>query len=221
MDLESNIKKHQALETELKNTIKSIKLDIEKLETNCDQLKNKAQRTQTRINTDNIDFREKKDEIDNEINRCNKTNKQAFNDLLDTKNEINEMLNKKRETERKIEDENKKFREIENELVRKIADLNKQIAERTNEKQNLEADQNDHISLGKLTNKVREMSIIKGELKSNVEQSSNNVEKTQREIATYLDKLRDVLTDISKIRCKMEKVNDEIKMYSDDHVKEM
>jgi len=59
---------------------------------------------------------------------------------MDTKNEISEMLNKKREIDRKIEDENKKFREIESELNKKIQELNKSIAIAQELKQNLELD---------------------------------------------------------------------------------
>jgi len=48
---------------------------------------------------------------------------------MDARSDINDNLNKKREIERKIEDENKKFKMIEEELVKKITDLNKKIAE--------------------------------------------------------------------------------------------
>jgi len=99
------------------------------------------------------------------------------------------MLNKKRETERKIEDENKKFREIENELYKKIAELNKLIADRKNEKQNLEADKNDNKSLREITDKYRDLGIVVGELSGNVEQHKGNVKKMEQQIQTYLDKL--------------------------------
>jgi len=55
MDLESQIKQQRSKETELKNNIKALNLDIERTDQNCEQLKNKAKRTQDRIDTDNRD----------------------------------------------------------------------------------------------------------------------------------------------------------------------
>lgn len=55
MDLENQIRMQQSRETELNNNIKALRLDLEKCQTNCDQLKNKATRTQNRINADDRD----------------------------------------------------------------------------------------------------------------------------------------------------------------------
>lgn len=216
MELEGQIKQQQSRETELSNNIKAIRLDIDKLETNVEQLRNKATRTQNRISSDEKDFREKKDEIENEINRCNKTNKQAFNDLLDTKNEINEMLNKKRETERKIEDENKKFREIENELFKKIAELNKFIAERKAEQQNLKMDQNDNISLRRITDKFRDLDMEVGELNGNVDTNHNNVVKMEKQITTYLEKMKENYDEIAKYKTRINAVTGDINKYKEE-----
>lgn len=101
------------------------------------------------------------------------------------------MLNKKRETERKIEDENKKFREIENELFKRIAELNKQISERKAEKQNLDTDKNDQISLKKIKDKFRNLDIVVGELKNTVEANKNQVSKTEKQISTLLEKMKE------------------------------
>lgn len=184
LDLESQIKQAQSKQMELLNNIKALHLDIEKTEENCKQLRSKASRTQNRIDADNLLFREQKDEIENEITRCFKTNKQAFNDLLDTKNEINEMINKKRETERKIEDENKKFRDIEAELYKRIMDLNKEIAEYKQENDTLQVDKADEKSEKELKERMRTLALEVQDLETEVETNKNNVKKTEASIAT-------------------------------------
>jgi chromosome segregation ATPase len=128
-DLEARITLLKNTEQENISSINGLKLDNNKLTENIEQLTTKIDRTKKKMNEDDLGFRERKDEIDNEIERCKKTNKQAFTDLMDARSDINDNLNKKREIERKIEDENKKFKMIEEELVKKITDLNKKIAE--------------------------------------------------------------------------------------------
>jgi len=128
-DLEARIALLKNTEQENISSINGLKLDNNKLTENIEQLTTKIDRTRKKMNEDDLGFRERKDEIDNEIERCKKTNKQAFTDLMDARSDINDNLNKKREIERKIEDENKKFKMIEEELVKKITDLNKKIAE--------------------------------------------------------------------------------------------
>lgn len=107
---------------------------------------------------------------------------------MDTKNEINEMLNKKRETERKIEDENKKFREIENELVKKINTLNIKIADLKNVKQNLEEDESEPTveshSLKKITNTVRDLEMRLADMEGTVDTHHNNVKKMENQNKT-------------------------------------
>ena len=119
---------------------------------NCDQLKTKIARTLKKMEDDDLGFRERKDEIDNETERCKKTIKQAFTDLMDTRSEINDNLNKKREIERKIEDENKKFREIEQELITKIREYIRKIAEAKHIKKTLELDKKEETSLQSIKN---------------------------------------------------------------------
>jgi len=68
-----------------------------------------------------------------------------MNDLMDTKNDVSDMLNRKREVDRKIEEENKKFREIELELSKKTTELNKEIAAAQERKHNLEFDKADGL----------------------------------------------------------------------------
>jgi len=110
---------------------------------------------------------------------------------MDTKNEISEMLNKKREIDRKIEDENKKFREIESELNKKIQELNKSIAIAQELKQNLELDMYDNISLKKVTDKSRNLDIKIQEMKGNVETLQSQVNKTDNTISTLEQTLDD------------------------------
>jgi len=151
-DLESKINLMKKNEQETLSSINGLKMDNTKLTDNCDQLKTKIGRTKKKMEDDDLGFRERKDEIDNETERCKKTNKQAFTDLMDTRSDINDNLNKKREIERKIEDENKKFREIEQELIKKIAEYNRKIAEAKYEKKSLELDKKEDISLQSITN---------------------------------------------------------------------
>jgi len=110
---------------------------------------------------------------------------------MDTKNEISEMLNKKREIDRKIEDENKKFREIESELNKKIQELNKSIAIAQELKQNLELDMYDNLSLKKVTDKSRNLDIKVQEMKGNVETLQSQVNKTDNTISTLEQTLDD------------------------------
>lgn len=151
-DLESKINLMKKNEQEILSSINGLKMDNTKLTENCDQLRTKIARTLKKMEDDDLGFRERKDEIDNETDRCKKTNKQAFTDLMDTRSEINDNLNKKREIERKIEDENKKFREIEQELITKIGEYNRKIAEAKHEKKSLELDKKEEISLQSITN---------------------------------------------------------------------
>jgi chromosome segregation ATPase len=151
-DLEAKINLMKNTEQENLSSINGLKIDNTKLTENCEQLKNKIDRTRKKMNEDDLGFRERKDEIDNEIERCRKTNKQAFTDLMEARSDINDNLNKKREVERKIEEENKKFKKIEEELVTKISDLNRKIAEAKYEKKSLELDKKDNLSIQKITN---------------------------------------------------------------------
>jgi len=184
MDLENNIRTKQNTEQELRSAIKALTLDIEKCNENCKQLEKKGSKTQERIDDDNRNFRERYDEINNEITRCSKTNKQAMNDLMDTKNDISDMLNRKREVDRKIEEENKKFREIELELSRKTTELNRNIAEKQERKHNLEFDKADGLSLKNITDKSRALGIAVDEMSSKVETLVSQVEKTTKQIVT-------------------------------------
>lgn len=215
MDLENDIKVKKNTESELKSCIKALNLDITKSTENCKQLQRKGDKTQERINEDNKNYRERQDEIGNEIQRCSKTNKQALNDLMDTKNEISEMLNKKREIDRKIEDENKKFREIESELNKKIQELNKSIAIAQELKQNLELDMYDNISLKKVTDKSRNLDIKVQEMKGNVETLQSQVNKTDNTISTLEQTLDDNYKTVSKRECIISNIVDEIKELSD------
>lgn len=105
-----------------------------------------------------------------------------MNDLMDTKNEISEMLNKKREIDRKIEDENKKFREIESELIKKITELNKNIAQAQEQKQSLEIDLFDSISMKKITDRSRGLDIKLQEMRGTVDTLKSGVDKTEKTI---------------------------------------
>jgi hypothetical protein len=134
---------------------------------------------------------------------------------MDTKNEISEMLNKKREIDRKIEDENKKFREIESELNKKIQELNKSIAIAQELKQNLELDMYDNISLKKVTDKSRNLDIKVQEMKGNVETLQSQVNKTDNTISTLEQTLDDNYKTVSKRECIISNIVDEIKELSD------
>jgi len=134
---------------------------------------------------------------------------------MDTKNEISEMLNKKREIDRKIEDENKKFREIESELNKKIQELNKSIAIAQELKQNLELDMYDNLSLKKVTDKSRNLDIKVQEMKGNVETLQSQVNKTDNTISTLEQTLDDNYKTVSKRECIISNIVDEIKELSD------
>lgn len=107
-----------------------------------------------------------------------------MNDLMDTKNDISDMLNRKREVDRKIEEENKKFREIELELSRKTTELNRSIAEKQERKHTLEFDKADGLSLKNITDRSRALGIATDELCSKVETLVSHVEKTTKQIKT-------------------------------------
>eukprot|EP00801_Mesodinium_rubrum_P002545 Mrub_02545.p1 GENE.Mrub_02545~~Mrub_02545.p1 ORF type:complete len:514 (+),score=167.39 Mrub_02545:152-1543(+) len=215
MDLENDIKTKQSIESELKSSIKALNLDITKSTENCKQLQKKAEKTQERIDEDNKNYRERYDEISNEINRCSKTNKQAMNDLMDTKNEISEMLNKKREIDRKIEDENKKFREIESELIKKITELNKNIAQAQEQKQSLEIDLFDSISMKKITDRSRGLDIKLQEMRGTVDTLKSGVDKTEKTIYTLEQTLEDNYKNVAKRECQIGNVVAEIQELSD------
>lgn len=190
-DLEARITLLKNTEQENISSINGLKLDNNKLTENIEQLTTKIDRTKKKMNEDDLGFRERKDEIDNEIERCKKTNKQAFTDLMDARSDINDNLNKKREIERKIEDENKKFKMIEEELVKKITDLNKKIAEAKQVKKSLELDKKENTSIQNLTNYQRELSNKVGDLKSDSDNQINAVSKTQNQITNFLSTMMD------------------------------
>lgn len=190
-DLEARITLLKNTEQENISSINGLKLDNNKLTENIEQLTTKIDRTKKKMNEDDLGFRERKDEIDNEIERCKKTNKQAFTDLMDARSDINDNLNKKREIERKIEDENKKFKMIEEELVKKITDLNKKIAEAKQVKKSLELDKKENTSIQNLTNYRRELSNKVGDLKSDSDNQQNAVSKTQNQITNFLSTMMD------------------------------
>lgn len=190
-DLEARITLLKNTEQENISSINGLKLDNNKLTENIEQLTTKIDRTKKKMNEDDLGFRERKDEIDNEIERCKKTNKQAFTDLMDARSDINDNLNKKREIERKIEDENKKFKMIEEELVKKITDLNKKIAEAKQVKKSLELDKKENTSVQNLTNYRRELSNKVGDLKSDSDNQQNAVSKTQNQITNFLSTMMD------------------------------
>lgn len=190
-DLEARITLLKNTEQENISSINGLKLDNNKLTENIEQLTTKIDRTKKKMNEDDLGFRERKDEIDNEIERCKKTNKQAFTDLMDARSDINDNLNKKREIERKIEDENKKFKMIEEELVKKITDLNRKIAEAKQVKKSLELDKKENTSIQNLTNYQRELSNKVGDLKSDSDNQINAVSKTQNQITNFLSTMMD------------------------------
>ena len=190
-DLEARITLLKNTEQENISSINGLKLDNNKLTENIEQLTTKIDRTKKKMNEDDLGFRERKDEIDNEIERCKKTNKQAFTDLMDARSDINDNLNKKREIERKIEDENKKFKMIEEELVKKITDLNKKIAEAKQVKKSLELDKKENTSIQNLTNYRRELSNKVGDLKSDSDNQQNAVSKTENQITNFLSTMMD------------------------------
>lgn len=103
-----------------------------------------------------------------------------MNDLMDTKNDVSDMLNRKREVDRKIEEENKKFREIELELSKKTSELNKEIAAAQERKHNLEFDKADGLSLKMITDRSRALGIIVDEASSKVETLVSQVEKNYK-----------------------------------------
>lgn len=122
---------------------------------------------------------------------------------MDTKNEISEMLNKKREIDRKIEDENKKFREIESELIKKITELNKNIAQAQETKQSLELDLADGISLKKITDKSRGLDIKLQEMRGIVDTHKSGVDKTEKTIYTLEQTLEDNFKNVAKKECQI------------------
>lgn len=191
-------------------------IDLAKHQDNCRNLKAKIDKTNERINNENQRNREQKDEIENEINRCNKTNKQAFNDLLETKNETNEILNKKRETERRIEEENKTFRELENDFMKKITELNKLIAERKNLKMNLEEDKSDEISFKAMKSLVRKTTSEREEKRSNVDTALSSVQKCEKQIEILLDTIKEKFQENCKLMRKNQDIQNEIIEKSED-----
>jgi len=172
------------------------------------------------MDEDDLGFRERKDEIDNEIERCKKTNKQAFTDLMEARSDINDNLNKKREIERKIEEENKKFKKIEEELIKKISDLNRKIAEAKYEKKSLELDKKDNLSIQKITNYQRELSNKVGDLKSDAENYQLQVTKTQNQINNFLSSLMDEYKYLASKKIKIEWLQDQIKSLTGDKLNE-
>jgi len=59
MDLENSIKTKQGSEQDYKSSIKALNLDIDKSSENCKQLKKKGDKTQSRLDDDNTNFRER------------------------------------------------------------------------------------------------------------------------------------------------------------------